>query len=342
MTLAELAATCPQQTISAPKSYPTWEIAISRSDGRFEPPYVVRVELSPTLATASSMQATDGDRVVELPEEVVLEVARAYARKVARNPLRLLVRGPWVLRALLGRQADTPFNQKRSRRHDLQRRGEGVLEDGYQFRVIAELFHAERTSHHKTWHSVFVALREELAGLFENIVKVDEASGDTAANRRSNLNRSLGRLIGGLPFSFQLLHVVAFGDFPMLLHLLWVRGGMPLMNAVGAKGETPLCVTVIKNQTGSADRLLRLGAHVDGPRALGLSTYTPLMWAARCGHVDVAKVLLRHNASAARCPYFANNLPSDVAVHYKHFGLALVLKRYESEQERRLADGADA
>ena len=219
---------------------------------------------------------------------------------------------------------------------------EGVLEDGYQFRVIAELFHAERTSHHKTWHSVFVALREELAGLFENIVKVDEASGDTAANRRSNLNRSLGRLIGGLPFSFQLLHVVAFGDFPMLLHLLWVRGGMPLMNAVGAKGETPLCVTVIKNQPGSADRLLRLGAHVDGPRALGLSTYTPLMWAARCGHVDVAKVLLRHNASAARCPYFANNLPSNVAVHYKHFGLALVLKRYESEQERRLADGADA
>lgn len=286
------------------------------------------------------MQARDGDRVVELPPDVVLEVARAYARKVAGNPKEFFLRGPWVLRTLLGREADTPFNQKRSRRHDLQRRGEGVLEDGYEFRVIAELFHAERTSHHKTWHGVFVALREELEGLFKmgvGHIATVELSDDVQRIRYEKLSQNLGRLIGGTPFSCNLVYVVQFGDFPLLLHLMWVRGGVLLMNTVSELGQTPLCAAVVKNQLSSVDRLLRLGAHVDGAVGQGRNVFTPLFLAARLGHTDVAGVLLRHNASAVR-DLTTNLLPSEVAVQFKHHGLALVLKRYEREQERRLAD----
>ena len=284
------------------------------------------------------MQATDGDRVVELPPDVVLEVARAYARKAARTPLKLLSQAPWVLRALLGREADTPFNKKRSRRHDIQRRGEGVLEDGYQFRVIAELFHAERTSHHKTWHSVCVALREELERLFKTA-----CGGNTDEDRirYEKLSQNLGRLIAGTSFSSQLVYIVQFGDFPLLLHLLWVRGGVPLMNMVNERGQTPLCTAVAKNHVFSVDHLLRLGADVDGAVGREPNFFTPLLLAARLGHIDVAEVLLRHNAAAVRTPT-TNLFPSDIAVRCKHFGLAVVLRRYEREQERRRADGGDA
>ena len=290
------------------------------------------------------MQATDGDRVVELPPDVVLEVARAYARKVAGNPKEFFLRGPWVLRTLLGRQADTPFNKKRSRRHDLQRRGEGVLQDGYNFRVIAEQCGLKRTSQNKTWLSIFVALSEEFVALFENVWQGSELPNNVKQDRWNDLNLVLGMVMQGIPFPYQVLHPLSLGEYPLLTEMMWVRGGAPLMNSVCEKGRTALCLAVANNMSKAVERLLRYGAHVDGPWALGLNKPAPLLRAARYGHIDVAKILVRHNASL-RSGY-GGSLPSDVALYYKHHDLALLLKRYEREHERqherRPADGGEA
>ena len=285
------------------------------------------------------MQARDGDRVVELPPDVVLEVARAYARKAAGTPKEFLLRGPWVLRTLLGRQADTPFNKKRSRRHNLQRRGEGVLQDGYNFRVIAEQCGLKRTSHHKTWVGIFVALSEEVVALFEFLWQATKLPDSVKQDRRNDLHKALGLVMQGVPFPYKVVQLLSLGEYPLLTEMMWLRGGAPLMNSVCEKGHTPLCVAAATNIPKAVERLLRYNAHVDGPWALGIDKPSPLLRAARYGHIDVAKILVRHNASLRRG--YGGSLPSDVALEYGHHDCALLLKQYEEEEEEE-EGGADA
>ena len=283
------------------------------------------------------MQATDGDRVVELPPDVVLEVARAYAEQTARDPFTLLTKGPWVMRTLLDlSQQDVPFAKEGlgPRPPDPNAPLVWRPEDFYGYRLIAEQFGLERTLDHKTWLRLVEALQKEVSSLFQNVrERHSDKTEKEHAIRAKHISRMFGRMICRKPFDSGMTLLLAYVDAPLLLQTIALHADASAFNWVGKNGMTPLFCAISANQLLNLKRLLQYGADVEegyydlthkGMRA------SPLIFAASRGRREATRILLAAGADAWR--YTTNGLrlrASQVAGMNKHHDVEKILRGHE-------------
>lgn len=283
------------------------------------------------------MQATDGDRVVELPADVMMEVARAYAQQTARNPLALLTKGPWVMRTLLDLpQQDAPFAKEGLDPRSPDPNAPLVWRPGdfYGFRLIVEQFGLERTLDHKTWFSIVKAVRGEVNCLFQNLrerhSKKTEEQHTTGA---TYIFRNFGRLLARKPFDSGIALLFAFVDAPLLLQTIALHADASAFNFLDTKGATPLFCAISANQLQNVKRLLQYGADVEegyydltgnGMRA------SPLIFAASRGRREATRILLAAGADPWRYTSMGLRLrASQIAAFHQHHDVADILRRHE-------------
>ena len=276
------------------------------------------------------MQARDGDRVVELPPDVVLEVARAYAEQTARDPFTLLTKGPWVMRTLLDlSQQDVPFAKEGlgPRPPDANAPLAWRPEDFYGCRLIAEQFGLERTLDHKTWFSLVAALQKEVSSLFQNVrERHSDKTEKEHAIRANYISRNFGRMICRKPFDGGFTLLLAYVDAPLLLQTIALHADASAFNYVEKSGMTPLFCAIAANHLLNMKRLLRYGADVE--EGLRLS---PLMFAASRGRREATRILLAAGADAWRYNTTLRGRlrASQLATLRQHYEVAKILIQHE-------------
>jgi len=276
------------------------------------------------------MQARDGDRVVELPPDVVLEVARAYAEQTARDPFILLTKGPWIMRTLLDlSQQDVPFAKEGlgPRPPDANAPLAWRPEDFYGWRLIAEQFGFERTLDHKTWFSLVRALQNEVSSLFQNVRErhSDKTERQHAISARY-VSDNFGRMICRKPFDGSFTLLLAYVDAPLLLQTIALHADASAFNYLDKSGAIPLLCAISANQLLNIKRLLKYGADVEGGARL-----SPLMFAAARGRREATRILLAAGADAWR--YTTTRRPrlraSQLATVRQHHDVARILIEHE-------------
>jgi len=276
------------------------------------------------------MQARDGDRVVELPPDVVLEVARAYAEQTARDPFTLLTKGPWVLRTLLDlSQQDVPFAKEGlgPRPPDPNAPLVWRPEDFYGYRLIAEQFGLERTLDHKTWLRLVEALQKEVSSLFQNVrERHSDKTEKEHAKGAKYISGNFGRMICRKPFDSGFTLLLAYIDAPLLLQTIALHADASAFNYVDKYGMTPLVCAISANQLLNLKRLLQYGADVEEGARL-----SPLMFAAARGRREATRILLAAGADAWR--YTTTPRPrlraSQLATVRNHHDVAKILIQHE-------------
>jgi ankyrin repeat protein len=140
------------------------------------------------------------------------------------------------------------------------------------------------------------------------------------------------RRAGGVPnhTGYLAIQVAArFGDLPALVDLL-AAGANPDAEVAGHRHETPLMEAARDGHVEIAERLLRAGARVDHVDSGG---ETALMWAVRAGETDYANVLLAAGANPA-LRNRAGETALDMARDIKHADLINLLESHPKRTAR--------